>query len=114
MTPWYADLFTSYLGSGKPLVTEPTQGIQEYTVTTRKPMTAIMDILARSVSDSHQSSSYLFYEDHVGYKFVTLEQLCGQGAVAAFTNYEVVADFIGHNSYRNIIGYSLSESLSSS
>ena len=103
------DLFTSYLGSGKPLVTEPTQGIQDYTVTTRKPMTAIMDILARSVAETHQSSSYLFYEDHNGYNFVTLEQLCGQGSVASFTNYEVVADSIGHNSYRNIISYSLPE-----
>ena len=103
------DLFTSYLGSGKPLVTEPTQGIQDYTVTTRKPMTAIMDILARSVAETHQSSSYLFYEDHKGYNFVTLEQLCGQGSVASFTNYEVVADSIGHNSFRNIISYSLPE-----
>ena len=103
------DIFKSYLGSGKSLVTEPTQGIQDYTVTTRKPMTAIMDILARSVAETHQSSSYLFYEDHKGYNFVTLEQLCGQGSVASFTNYEVVADSIGHNSYRNIISYSLPE-----
>ena len=102
------DLF-SYLSSGKGIVTEPTQGIQEYTVTTRKPMTAIMDVLARSVSEIHQSSSYLFYEDHNGFNFVTLEQLCGGSSVASFTNYEVVADSISHNSFRNIISYSLPE-----
>ena len=90
-------------------MTEPTQGIQDYTVTTRKPMTAIMDVLARCGSEIHQSSSYLFYEDHNGFNFVTLEQLCGGSSVASFTNYEVVADSISHNSFRNIISYSLPE-----
>lgn len=101
------DIFTSFLGSSKPLITEATKGIQDYIVTNKRPFVAIMDVLKRSVSDQHQSSSFVFFENQRGYNFRTLEDLFSQPTVASFTNNDTTADSIFRVIFRNILGYNL-------
>jgi hypothetical protein len=101
------DIFQTYLQSGNSLEVEQTKGIQHYTVTNKKPFVSIKDILSRSVSDSHESSSYVFFENQQGFHFVTMEQLSGQGPHCTYSNYEVVNQSIFQLNFRNILGYKI-------
>lgn len=107
------DLIQNFLGSNKNVITEATKGIQQYIVSNKRPYTAIKDILLRSVSDKHNSSSFVFFENATGIHFRTLEDLFSQGSIATYTNNEVVADSIFRVIFRNIIGYSIEEQFNS-
>ena len=72
------NILTEYLGSTKPFISEPTKGIQEYTVPSLKPFEAIEAMRMRSVSMLSKSSTYCFFENYNGFNFVTLESLFKQ------------------------------------
>lgn len=101
------DIFQSFLNSNKSFNVEKTKGIQQYIVDNKKPFVAIKDILLRSVSESHESSSYVFFENANGYHFRTMEDLFNQGASITYTNAEVTSLSIFQVNFRNILGYNL-------
>lgn len=101
------DIFQKFLNSNKSLTVEQTKGIQQYIVDNKKPFVAIKDILLRSVSQNHESSSYVFFENAYGYHFRTLEDLFSQQAQITFTNAEVTSQSIFQVNFRNILGYNL-------
>jgi hypothetical protein len=101
------DILKNYLKTQKQVFTEPTKGIQEYIVTDKRPFAAIKDILVRSVSERRKSSAYVFFEDHNGFNFCTMEFLFSMDPVARFTNYTSPAYSIIPSNFRNIYGYTL-------
>lgn len=113
------DLFTSApptgLGSAKPLKTEATQGVQQYVVTNERPFDAINKIRKRSSSVAHPSSTYLMFEDQIGYNFVTLESLFAGPIVAIYDNSNVGAvNLLTDMNFRTILGYNVPELLNMS
>lgn len=68
-----------YLKSEKPIKKESTKGIDTVNVSKLKPFQAIDKIRRRSVSASHASSSYCFYENRLGYTFATVEKIIAEG-----------------------------------
>jgi hypothetical protein len=110
------DLFTSApptgLASVKPLVTEATQGVQQYIVTNERPFDAINKIRKRSSSVAHPSSTYVMFEDQIGYNYVTLEKLFTGPIVGIYDNSNVGADnVLTRINFWTIIGYNVPEML---
>lgn len=102
------DVFENFLKSNKNLSTEETKGIQEYIITNERPFDAINRIRKRSASTSHPSSSYLFFENQMGYHYDTLESLFEKGKVAEYDNSDVGADDVVRRvNFRTVLGYNL-------
>ncbi len=102
-------IVTEYLKSKKKLVVESTRGIDDVLVSKLTPFKSIDMLRRRAISKSHQSSSFVFFENKYGYTFATLEYLYD-------TNKNKVGDkifFFDSNvneselteKYRNIIAY---------
>jgi hypothetical protein len=107
-----SDVFKNFLGSGKPLKTEATQGVQEYIITRERPFDAINKIRKRSSSTANPSSTYLMFEDQIGYNYVTLESLFKGPIVGIYDNSNVGArNFATDINFWTIIGYNVPELL---
>jgi hypothetical protein len=102
-------IVTEYLKSKKKLVVEPTRGIDDVLVNKLTPFKAIDMLRRRAISKSHQSSSYVFFENKYGYTFATLEYLFDSNKVKTgdkvFFFDSNVSESELTNKYRNIIAY---------
>lgn len=104
-----SDVFKKYLVSGKPLVTEATQGVQEYIITNERPFDAINKIRKRSSSVANPSSTYLMFEDLIGYNYVTMEKLFKGPIVGIYDNSDVGGPT--RVTFWTILGYNVPELL---
>lgn len=74
----------SRLTSKKLLTVEPTRGLQRYVFPRVSPLIAMRMLASESESDENLSSSYLFFENHRGYHFATIEYFSKKSAVDTF------------------------------
>lgn len=72
----------------KPVLIDPTVGIDQHTIVKLTPLQAIDKFRRRAVSPSEKSSSFVFFESTDAFVFTTLEKLLQQAR-----NKDVVADF---------------------
>jgi hypothetical protein len=69
------DILKSDLKTSKDIKTSPTKGVDTQLITNITPFQAIDKFRLRSVSLKYSSSSFVFYEDRKGFKFITLEEM---------------------------------------
>lgn len=72
----------------KPVIIDPTVGIDQHTIVKLTPLQAIDKFRRRAVSPSDKSSSFVFFESSDAFVFTTLERLLQQSR-----NKDVTADF---------------------
>lgn len=103
------DLVSSTLNTKKKINCDPSNGIDDITITHQKPFKAIDFVRRRAISSKHKSSSYVFFENKDGYHFRTLESLfdIGKGNIGdRIYFYDTnTAEDVRQNNYRNILGY---------
>lgn len=69
------DILKSDLQTKKDIRLSVSKGVDEQLITNLTPFEAIDKLRLRSVSMKYLSSSYVFFEDRWGYRFVTLEEM---------------------------------------
>lgn len=69
------DILVSDLATEKKLEASTTKGIDTQLITNITPLQAIDRMRLRSVSPKYLSSSFVFFEDRWGFKFITLEEM---------------------------------------
>ena len=67
------------LGSKKNILVEPTDGIVDVKLPNVKPFQLIDWARRRALSLTHESHSYVFFENKYGYRFTTIEKLFEDG-----------------------------------
>lgn len=101
------DIHEKFLQSSREIKTDSTQGIQKILIDNKRPFDALKMLALRAVSSSHQSSTFVYYEDRDGMRFTTLEQLM-QEAQSASRVYEFLptgrVNYDDFN-FNTIIGY---------
>jgi hypothetical protein len=98
------DVLKSYLGSEKNLDIEETKGSQNILAQNDKVWEFIDKIRRRAVSSSSKSSTYVFFENPNGFKFVTIESLFSGPVVKNLIQDVTNATDILKQSHNNIIG----------
>lgn len=68
-------VLSQFLGSNKPIVIDPTKGLQTLVVPRLNPLSFIDMCRQRAVSKQYSSSSYVFFENQDGFHFKTIEGL---------------------------------------
>lgn len=105
------DILTNEIKTKKQMFLDPTKGIEDLTITHKKPFEAIDFLRRRAVSSKDKSSSYCFYESliHPGYYLRTLESIFRNGSSGVgdrqykyFTN---TSESILISNFRNILSY---------
>ena len=107
------DIHTTFLQSGKNLLTEPTQGIQYIIIPNLKPFEAIDMVRRRATSMTNQSSTFLYFENYLGHNFKTIEGLMQGGVVKNFIHSDGLGSSIFLNNYNQIIDYDVPQMISS-
>jgi len=104
------DIHSTFLGSKKPIVLEPTMGVQDLVVPNMDPYKAIKMITRRSVSPENKSCSYVYFESVPGgtqtSSFVTIESLFGKSSVKEFVRSDAVSADITKRTDNNILSLS--------
>lgn len=102
-----SDVFTSYLGSSKSLSLETTKGIQKIISPNKKPLTLIKELSAKAVSASNVSSVFVFFENKLGYNFVTVQSLFNNSVLKNLVRLDTVGHSIYNLTDNNIFAYHL-------
>ena len=67
------NLYRNYLKSPKTFTIEPTQNLQKLVINGLSPFEAMEFIASRAQSGKNKASNYMFFEDHNGFHFQTIE-----------------------------------------
>lgn len=106
------DVFQQFLKSDQKIDVEDTKGMHKFVVPNLKPFQAIDALRRRSVSNNNKSSTYVFFANHDGFHFKTLEQLFKGSSVKSFgQNYATGSDFL-RSPATNIIAYEVPKQMS--
>jgi len=100
-----SDIHKTFLKSSKSISTEATDGTQKIVVPNKKPYEAIDMIRRRATSSTSKSSSYLYFENAVGFHFKTMEYLFSQGPVKTFYQSDSVGSTLTSLTDANIISF---------
>lgn len=97
------------LKTDKPKYYEKTKGLHQFNFTKVTPFDAIEKARQDAVSATHDSSSYVFFENKDGYHFITIEELIKRGREKigdkVFFNAPVGGIDSGGSLWRNILAY---------
>jgi hypothetical protein len=103
------DLLRTYLRTETGLYVERTRGVVPHIVQNERPLAAIDRVRRRANSSAYASSSYLFFQNRVGFYFCTVEDLCARGRAAIgdkyFTHDQNAQTSIENLTYRGVIGF---------
>lgn len=101
------DIIKSYLKTTKKISVQQTRGIQKVILPSVQPFEAIDLLRRRSMSIEDKSSSYVFFENQLGFHFKTLEKLFSDSNVGdrVFTNDPTLGVDITKSAFRNVIAY---------
>lgn len=72
-------ILQKHLQTKKPMIVDPTKGIQTIVFPRLSPLQAIDMLRLRSVSKDYTSSAYVFFENQAGFNFKTVEGLYKDG-----------------------------------
>jgi hypothetical protein len=97
------DIHSNYLNSSKSLSVEITNGVQKIIIPNKSPFEAIDMIRRRAVSSQNQSSTFVYFENALGFNFKTIEGMFSQGAIKYFIHEDAVSSSIYNINYNNII-----------
>lgn len=99
------------LKTEKPKYYEKTKGLHQFNFTKVTPFEAIEKARQDAVSASHDSSSYVFFENKHGYHFITIEELIKRGKKRIGDKVFFNAPIGGADStgtlWRNILAYKI-------
>ena len=97
------------LKTEKPKYYEKTKGLHLFSLAQKTPFEAIEIARREAISATHQSSSYVFFENKDGYHFITIEELIKRGKKRigdkVFFNAPVGGLDVGGSLWRNILAY---------
>ncbi len=106
------DIIRNMLKTDKDIVVEKTKGIESLIVPKLHPLEAIDMIKQRAVSAENVSSSYVFFENAMGFYFITIEKLMFDGAnqseIVKFSYNQAALLDLNKSIYRNVLGLSRS------
>lgn len=106
------DVHKNYLKSSKKLEMEDTKGPQKVIGQSQKAYEFIDVIRRRAVSSETKSSTYVFFENRDGYKFVTIEKLFKGEPVKSFKMENTVGKSISDETDNNIMSYNVPKTFS--
>ncbi len=107
------DIHQNYLMSSKSLQIEPTQGQQNITIPGYEGFKGIDMVRRRAVSAQNQSSTYVYFENYLGYYFKTIEGMLQQSPIKTFTHVDSVGSSIYNQTENNILAYTVPQIASS-
>lgn len=106
------DIHKNYLKSSKNIDVEDTKGPQKILGQNQKPYQFIDVVRRRAVSSDNKSSSYVFFENREGYKFMTIEKLFKESAVKTFKMENTVGHDINSQTDNNIMSFTVPKTFS--